>query len=274
MNSAAELKRHNENTALQKSKEKVIEALKHEPMGLSIAQLMTVCKLSIKTVKNILAVSDVDQEDGVYFLKSRSIAVLETKPQVRPVQKIKEEKSVVVNDDSSKESPKNKFCSKDLLLALERCDNGLTAKDIMDLFAINRSQLDQAIYHIRQSNEVKLIKDSLGVGRFTLIKETAVDPDVDPLLLQKKNNFHISEHQTSQPMNTSDEFTPTALEQLDPLESCKAQIKTVVTRKSELRLYEDQLRDLLANLFNLKNVKFCVDGGRLTGVYLSEEVVA
>lgn len=272
MNSAAELRRFNENSALQKSKEKVIEALEHEAMGLSIAQLMTVCKLSIKTVKNILSVIDVDQEDGVYFLKSKPTPAIETKPQVVPIKATPEEKPEVI-DASSNLITKNKFCSKDLFLALERSDNGLTAKDLMDLFSITRSQLDQAIYYIRQTNEVKLVKDSLGVGRFTLIKETAVKPTVDQLALQKDEKANESEQMTKSE-RTLEEIKPPVLQQQDPLEICKAQITTVVTRKSELKIYEDQLRELLANLFNLKNVKFCVDGGRLTGVYLSEEVVA
>lgn len=271
MNSAAELRRFNENSALQKSKEKVLEALAHEPMGLSIAQLMTVCKLSIKTVKNILAVIDVNQEDGVYFLKSKPTPVIETKPQVVPIKATPKEKPEVI--DASSNLITKKFCSKDLLLALERSDNGLTAKDLMDLFSITRSQLDQAIYYIRQTNEVKLVKDSLGVGRFTLIKETAVKPTVDQLALQKDEKANESEQMTKSE-RTLEEIKPPVLQQQDPLEICKAQITTVVTRKSELKIYEDQLRELLANLFNLKNVKFCVDGGRLTGVYLSEEVVA
>ncbi len=274
MNSAAELRRFNENSALQKSKEKVLEALEHEPMGLSIAQLMTVCKLSIKTVKNILAVIDVAQEDGVYFLKSKPVVVSESKPQPAPVQVATEKKVIEQHDNLSIETSKTKSSSKDILLALERCDNGLTAKDLMDLFAITRNQLDQTIYYIRQSHEVKLVKDSLGVGRFTLVKEANAEPVVNELAAQKDEISSAPEQQMTKSENTSEEVVHPVLQQLDPLEICKAQITTVVTRKSELKIYEDQLRELLANLFNLKDVKFCIDGGRLIGVYLSEEVVA
>ena len=68
MNSAADMRRFHEQTALQKAKDKVIDALKNDPLGLSANQLMTVCRLSIKTVKNILATIDVQEEHGVYFL--------------------------------------------------------------------------------------------------------------------------------------------------------------------------------------------------------------
>lgn len=61
-------------TALQKSKTKVIELLQNEPIGLSISQIMSMCKISVKTAKNILSVIDVDCTDGVYVLKKSSKA--------------------------------------------------------------------------------------------------------------------------------------------------------------------------------------------------------
>lgn len=61
-------------TALQKSKTKVIELLQNEPIGLSISQIMLMCKISVKTAKNILSVIDVDCTNGVYVLKKSSKA--------------------------------------------------------------------------------------------------------------------------------------------------------------------------------------------------------
>ena len=61
-------------TALQKSKTKVIELLQNEPIGLSISQIMSMCKISVKTAKNILSVIDVDCTNGVYVLKKSSKA--------------------------------------------------------------------------------------------------------------------------------------------------------------------------------------------------------
>lgn len=61
-------------TALQKSKIKVIELLQNEPIGLSISQIMSMCKISVKTAKNILSVIDVDCTNGVYVLRKSSKA--------------------------------------------------------------------------------------------------------------------------------------------------------------------------------------------------------
>lgn len=63
-----------DSTALQKSKIKVIELLQNEPIGLSISQIMSMCKISVKTAKNILSVIDVDCTNGVYILKKSSKA--------------------------------------------------------------------------------------------------------------------------------------------------------------------------------------------------------
>ena len=67
MNSAADMRRFHEQTALQKAKHKVIDALKNDSLGLSINQLMSICRLSNKTVKNILATIDVQEEHGGLF---------------------------------------------------------------------------------------------------------------------------------------------------------------------------------------------------------------
>ena len=57
-------------TALQKSKNKIIELLQNEPRGLSIPQITSMSKVSAKTAKNILSTIDVDHKDGVYFSKN------------------------------------------------------------------------------------------------------------------------------------------------------------------------------------------------------------
>ena len=54
------------------AKTKVIDLLQNEPVGLSISQIMSMCKISVKTAKNILSVIDVDCTDGVYVLKKSS----------------------------------------------------------------------------------------------------------------------------------------------------------------------------------------------------------
>ena len=48
--------------------------MQNEPIGLSISQIMSMCKISVKTAKNILSVIDVDCTNGVYVLKKSSKA--------------------------------------------------------------------------------------------------------------------------------------------------------------------------------------------------------
>ena len=56
-------------SALQKSKDKVIDALNESPLGLSLSQITTICKISAKTAKNILAILNADCENSIYSIK-------------------------------------------------------------------------------------------------------------------------------------------------------------------------------------------------------------
>jgi hypothetical protein len=69
MSTAAELKKANEMTNFTKYKAKVYRALANDTYGLTVSQLATVCKLSAKTIKQILAELDVEKNGDVYLLK-------------------------------------------------------------------------------------------------------------------------------------------------------------------------------------------------------------
>lgn len=69
MSTAAELKKANEMTNFKKYKAKVFEALASDTYGLTISQLATVCKLSAKTIKQILDELEVEKNGDVYLLK-------------------------------------------------------------------------------------------------------------------------------------------------------------------------------------------------------------
>jgi hypothetical protein len=71
MSTAAELKKANEITNFAKYKAKVYGALANDTYGLTISQLSTVCKLSAKTIKQILAELEVEKNGDVYLLKSK-----------------------------------------------------------------------------------------------------------------------------------------------------------------------------------------------------------
>jgi len=69
MSTTAELKKANEMTNFAKYKAKVYGALANDTYGLTVSQLATVCKLSAKTIKQILAELEVEKNGDVYLLK-------------------------------------------------------------------------------------------------------------------------------------------------------------------------------------------------------------
>lgn len=74
MDSAREFQREVANKNFENAKNKVIKVLRNEPFGLSVSQLMTASRLSIKTVKAILQCSEFKTENEVYFLKVQQVA--------------------------------------------------------------------------------------------------------------------------------------------------------------------------------------------------------
>lgn len=250
MNSAADMRRFHEQTALQKAKDKVIDALKNDPLGLSANQLMTVCRLSIKTVKNILATIDVQEEHGVYFLSGVARAEISTEPQTEQVTPVVRGK---VHDS--------------ILQYLHDFPAGLTKPELMAALQLNDKQFTNGIYKLK--NEGAIIR----TGKFGSYKyqlktngqemntEVIAAPAAEENVIQVQPAVETSaqDPQPSEP---------------DVIALLKDQIKTVVTTKNHLTITEDQLYVLLSDLFSLNTVNFCIDGGRLVGVNLSEEVVA
>lgn len=258
MNSAADLKRHHDREALNKAKDKVFKALQNDPLGLSINQLMSVCRLSVKTVRAALGLIEVDEEQGVYFLVNANQVADEVVAQPKPVAKTKSE--LATNEVKIS-------AEKAILHYLEDFPSGLSKAELMTTAEISDKQFTNSIYRLTQNGSVKRI-GKLGSFKYLLAKHAEKEIDViKPVEVpatprkQAKEEWEVfCDKPTEEPVNA--------------ISSLKAQIKTVVTRKSELTLQEDQLIELLANLFDLNTVKFCVDGGRLVGVHLSEEVVA
>lgn len=250
MNSAADMRRFHEQTALQKAKDKVIDALKNDPLGLSANQLMTVCRLSIKTVKNILATIDVQEEHGVYFLSGVARAEISTEPQAEQVATVVQGK---VHDA--------------ILQYLHDFPAGLTKPELMAALQLNDKQFTNGIYKLNKDGAI------IRTGKFGSYKyqlktngqemntEVIAAPAAEENVIQVQPAVETSaqDPQPSEP---------------DVIALLKDQIKTVVTTKNHLTITEDQLYVLLSDLFGLNTVNFCIDGGRLVGVNLSEEVVA
>lgn len=250
MNSAADMRRFHEQTALQKAKDKVIDALKNDPLGLSANQLMTVCRLSIKTVKNILATIDVQEEHGVYFLSDMAKAEISTEPQAEQVAPVVRGK---VHDA--------------ILQYLHDFPAGLTKPELMAALQLNDKQFTNGIYRLK--NEGAIIR----TGKFSNYKYQLknngqeMNTEVIAAPADEENVIQV------QPTLETPAQDPQPREP-DVIALLKDQIETVVTTKNHLTITEDQLCALLSDLFGLNTVNFCIDAGRLVGVNLSEEVVA
>ena len=73
MDSAREFQREVANKNFENAKTKVIKVLRNEPFGLSVSQLMTASRLSVKTVKMILKSTEFKVENDVCFLASGKV---------------------------------------------------------------------------------------------------------------------------------------------------------------------------------------------------------
>ena len=250
MNSAADMRRFHEQTALQKAKDKVIDALKNDPLGLSANQLMTVCRLSIKTVKNILATIDVQEEHGVYFLSGVARAEISTEPQAEHVTTVVQVKA----HDA-------------ILQYLHDFPAGLTKPELMAALKLNDKQFTNSIYKLNKDGAI-IRTGKFGSYKYQL-KTNGQEMNTELMAAPVAEENVIS----VQPVVETSAQDPQPSEP-DAIAFLKDQIKTVVTTKNHLTIKEDQLCALLSDLFGLNTVNFCIDAGRLVGVNLSEEVVA
>lgn len=260
MNSVADMRRFHEQTALQKAKHKVIDALKNDSLGLSINQLMSICRLSNKTVKNILATIDVQEEHGVYSLSGATRAEIKAEPQPLPAEQPKVEQPKQVSTRVQAKA------HEEILQYLHDFPAGLTKPELMAALQLNDKQFTNGIYKLNKDGAI------IRTGKFGSYKyqlktngqemntEVIAAPAAEENVIQVQPAVETSaqDPQPSEP---------------DAIALLKDQIKTVVTTKNHLTITEDQLYVLLSDLFGLNTVNFCIDGGRLVGVNLSEEVV-
>jgi len=172
MSSVKDIQKEENEQRLQKAKNKVIAALEKDPLGLSIAQLMTICQLSIKTVKNVLAVIDVDQEDGVFFLKGKPAAEIQNKPQVAPTAK----PSAPVKPA---EEPTAVNISEAFLNLLEDFPDGLNKTDIQAVLKISDKQFSNLTYKLTQALKIER-SGKLGSYNYTLPKPESEQTQPEP----------------------------------------------------------------------------------------------
>lgn len=254
MNSAAEFKRHNDSASLEKAKNKIISALENDPPGLSVSQLMTVCRLGIKTVKEALATMDIDQEEGVYFLKNKTI---EAEP-------IREQPVVVKNvtQDEPEETGKRRVgLQSELLQLLQSNTDGLHRSIILDSLKITEKQFGKALWELRRNHEI------IRTGDFnSLHYQLGSTPEKEAMEPVKVADTKSNSTPQADPVTGGDK-------EISALDKARSRIKTVVTTKCELDLSKEDLTDLLVKLFGLGQVEWKFTDGELVGVNLHEFMV-
>lgn len=261
MNSAADLRRLEEQNHLQKAKQKVIDALNNDPMGLSIAQLMTVCRLSIKTVKNILSTIEVTQEDGVYFLNNiprvqvLTSAIEKPEPEPEP-EPLKAKRNIQA----------------EILQLLKKNQNGLLGEEIIQTLAVTDKQFANALWMLKKTYSIQR-SGVTGSFHYKLVSKEAlceIEQTSVPETEIKAEEVHEEKWKAfvDMPVNKTEES-----HSLSALDVFKSKIKTVVISKSELTLHHEQVNKLLTDLFGLEKVEWLIEGEKLVGIHLSHESV-
>lgn len=261
MNSAADLKRLHEQTALQKAKHKVIDALKNDSLGLSINQLMSICRLSNKTVKNILATIDVQEEHGVYSLSGATRAEIKAEPQPLPAEQPKAEQPKQVSTRVQAKA------HEEILQYLHDFPEGLTKPELMAALQLNDKQFTNGIYKLK--NEGAIIRTGKFGNYKYQLKTNGQEMNTEVIAAPAAEENVIS----VQPVVETSAQDPQPSEP-DVIALLKDQIETVVTRKSELTLQQVQLTELLSSIFGLDTVNFHIEGNIILSVHLCQEVVA
>ncbi|EXE11918.1 hypothetical protein J559_3177 [Acinetobacter sp. 983759] len=259
MNSAADLRRLEEQNHLQKAKQKVVDALNNDPMGLSIAQLMTVCRLSIKTVKNILSTIEVTQEDGVYFLNN--------------VPRVQVQTSAIEKPEPEPEPLKAKRnIQAEILQLLKKNQNGLLGEEIIQTLAVSDKQFANALWMLKKTYSIQRTGVT-GSFHYKLVSEEAlckIEQTSTPEIEIKAEEVQEEKWKAfvDMPVNKTEEN-----HSLTALEVFKSKIKTVVISKSELTLHHEQVNKLLTDLFGLEKIEWLIEGEKLVGIHLSHESV-
>lgn len=281
MNSAAELRRHTENLALEKSIKAVSDALDKEPFGLDISQLMTVCRLSVKTTKNVLSTIDAYCEDGIWFLsakrKQESEASLKLSTPAALVTLEPEEVIMPTNEDQSK----NESLLKRMVKLFKLNPKGITLLDALDELNCQRSRFDTELNYVRK-NYFPVCLSKQEDGRKLYIPNF----DADQKSQEKPKTLQVNDtkpQDTSSEMVQKPEIKPKNIpvanqklpvettEQVGVVNHLKALTKTYVTTKQELFLTQEQVSELLKQCFGLDEIQWNIQAdNQIIGITLSK----
>ncbi len=307
MNSAADLKRYNSKNALDKAKQKIISALNDAPTGLQIAQIMTICQLSNKTVREVLTDISAYKEDEAWYLPkalkaknaepkvdtTEQIAKHQTLDDLTPKASVVKRETQEVAPESSSKTQKSysEFSESELRqipLQMSRCTavivqwERLGLKKMLDISGADRDYL----FHHAQELVQRSMNAKVQEAADCFLKSVAAAEAFKVMVGSSKEEAKpIVEEQaivkplkSSEPENISSPKTePLITEENQPfsLENCKQMISTVVTRRSDLNLSFEQLSALLQQTFGLDEIEWNIRSNKILSVQLSKyEVIS
>lgn len=304
MTSSKDIQNEKAERELHKNTQKVLAALQDNPLGLSGNQLTTICRLSIKTVRNIIATrTDITDDLGVYVLnhqqpvhapdEQKSQQVTEAKASATKKAVI-EASSTSTDQQPSLSTPKRNLQA-ELLQLLHASKEGMLSGEIIKKLGITKKQFNQTMWLLRKSHNIKRLGE-IGESLYQLLDgepaaevETVEQPIADKPAAQKICAPSLEFLQIDTPSSNEQpaplthvlgiEILPAEVidtaEQIDApaslLDGFKSQIETVVTRKSKLKLEAAQVSELLSDIFGLSKVDWFIEGGNLVGVLMSDE---
>ncbi|OLV50074.1 hypothetical protein, partial [Acinetobacter baumannii] len=174
MNSAAEMKRITEIKTFEEYKSKVAQALKNDAFGLTVSQLMTICKLSAKTVKQVLDNLEVEKCGDTYTLVGMQSALQNTTPRIE-VLKVNTKPNSFNPVEVSPVSPQPSLQEKDY--------SQMNDEEIRSLISLKRRITAVIIHHerlgLKQMMEIsgatkeELLAEALSLSRKAMVKFVA-----------------------------------------------------------------------------------------------------
>lgn len=270
MSSVKEIQKEENEQRLQKAKNKVIAALEKDPLGLSIAQLMTICQLSIKTVKNVLSVIEVNQEDGVFFLKGKPKAEIGHKSQVAPTVK----PTTVIKPA---EEPAAINISEAFLNLLEDFPAGLNKTDIQAVLKISDKQFSNLTYKLTQAKKIER-SGKLGSYIYTLPKPESDQPVSEIIefhtpVVADSTQFDAPQIIEPKPQPVKENKMPVS--NTPVLNALMKLAETQVIQTQTLELTQDQIGQALMEYFDFNRIEWTTDGETLVATMVkTEEMVA
>ncbi|ACC58082.1 hypothetical protein ABTF87_01015 [Acinetobacter baumannii] len=296
MNSAAEMKRITEIKTFEEYKSKVAQALKNDAFGLTVSQLMTICKLSAKTVKQVLDNLEVEKCGDTYTLVGMQSALQNTTPRIE-VLKVNTKPNSFNPVEVSPVSPQPSLQEKDY--------SQMNDEEIRSLISLKRRITAVIIHHerlgLKQMMEIsgatkeELLAEALSLSRKAMVKFVA-KAGADFYESHKVDEESLPVANEDLPLKIEDlplkiEDLPLKNEELPQKNECFAMtsndanpkpqlintFRSLVKKKQiiekELFLDSDQLADLLQEIFGLNNITWDMRGRILMGVRLSSTEV-